>query len=678
VFSPLVTFAQQNQRHYVASPSQINEKASYVPPVVNHETELTTMGTPAVAPKGPVYNSNRITAVNAVQLGSASNVFTCLRNEQNQVVAVDSLDLIAFIHRSDLNIFGGSSGKLRYDVSIDGGTSFANDMGELNPNMQFVGRYPNLSAVNPAGNNNPLSAKLIFEANTLDGGASSFDGHVFGAAEIVTSGIPAVTENYAFQGQASYLPGGLCQSVPGVFYCVETNGDGSAPLDLIYVVRGIYNPGASDIQFMRKDTITPNHSLSFDGTATIVGPNIAFSPDGGTGWIAWLGDLAGGPDSTLLPVLVKSTDCGETWGTPIEVNLNLIPWIKDSLQTLWVDSTGAPASDGRASCGFDFDLTVDANGNPHLAVVIGSGIDYSFSSGLAKFLGDVTSNDGGATWDVNYIAPTLTFRTQVFGSSTTVTMDNNVQVARDEGGCNIFYAWADSDTSSANGVGFGESSNLAPNLRIAALNVASGNQTYPRLVTDGDIIWEGAVLFPMMAPIVTSDANGWKLPVVVATMAGGDPIAAATFWYLGNDARIENNSWCDANSMNLSWDFFSAPGFVSPCSITGTFCNSAPAQACATPVGTLSPSENGLVLDNAYPNPTSGLTVIGTSLPAATDLVLTLHNNLGQKVATIANGSFPAGKHQFDLNTTDLPAGIYFYRLVADGNAINKKLVVAH
>jgi hypothetical protein len=635
VLSPLVTTAQQ--RTTVVSPSQMTSH-SYVRPTLDAGT--TGSNSTVSVPKSHVQHANaKTSAVSPVQMGTASNVFTVLRQEQNQVVTVPHLDMVAFIHRNNGGVFGGSSGELRYDLSTDGGATFTNDLGSLTPLNTNASRYPNMSVYAPSTVTNPNDAKLIIAAPTLNS-APAWDGHISG---VVTAGQNSGTENYTFVGQGTYLQGGLCESSGGKFWHIESEGVSNLPGPNFKLYSGVFDPmgngGAGDINFTLASTISPNWELSYDQTEYYVGPNIAFSPDGQTGWIGFLGDLVGGSDTTLLPCFMKSTDGGATWGNPVEVDLNVIPWIADSLQTLWTDSLGNPASNGRATTGFDYDITVDGNGNPHIGVVIGTTAEgYAISSGLAKFLADVTSEDGGATWTVKYISPVLCFRTPAFGTSTTVTMDNSVQVARDEAGCNIFFAWADSDTTTANGIGFGQSSNDAPNLRIAGLNIANGWQTYPKLVTDGDLDWEGLALFPTMAPVVLTDpAGSWKLPIVLSSMQGTDPINPASFYYFGNDARIASDKWCAADSMNLSYDFFSAPNFASPCTHFVPFCGAV--------VGTTDPGANGVVLDNAYPNPTNGLTVIGTSLPAATDVVLSLHNNLGQQVMMIANGSFAAGKY---------------------------------
>jgi hypothetical protein len=391
-----------------------------------------------------------------------------------------------------------------------------------------------------------------------------------------------------------------------------------------------------------------------------------------TGWIGWLGDLQGGVDTTLAPCFIKSTDGGATWGAAVEYNLNSEAWVMDTLQSLWQDTSGAPASTGRATAAFDFDMTVDMNGNVHLAFVCGSGTStaapdpgYSIFSGLAKFLADVTTPDGGATWDIKYISPVLSFRTPDFGASTTVSLDNFPQISRSANGDFVFFSWADSDTAqftgNMNGTGFGESANLAPNLRIAGMNVTTGEQSYPQLVSDGDLIWEGRILFPTMAPIAIGDGSGcWNLPITIAEMPAGEPLNPTFFHYFGNDATVCSSSMCSPASMSLSWDAFAFAGATPPCAV-------------GVENGDLN---NNVVLGNAYPNPTSNEAVITFELPAINNITIDLVNVYGQQVAIVANGEFAAGAHKVTVSTDKLASGVYFYNLRTNDQVLSKKLVV--
>jgi hypothetical protein len=367
-----------------------------------------------------------------------------------------------------------------------------------------------------------------------------------------------------FLNAKSYLPGGLCEGRSGEFWMADFSYDGTSITDSFYIYKGSYNSNTHDVDWVRHTSIGPNYSKTFDGASRKVSANIAFSPTGSTGWAAFLGDLTGGSDSTYNPVFIKSSDGGATWGAPVEIDLRAIsfvgdyPGLKAELQALWVDGGGNPQGSGRPTCAFEFDITVDANGNPHMFVVVANTTNspsYNLSSGLAKVALDITSDDGGATWKAIKISPILTFRGE-FGTpdptdGSLIVMDNYPQISRTESGSHIFYSWVDSDTAV---VGYGERSNLAPNLRIAGLRIADSYQTCPRWVTNGDFIWDGKVLFPTMAPIVLTDnsaAADYKLPIVALEMLTNDQLNPCQMWYFGNDAILFEGDFASPAVLNL-------------------------------------------------------------------------------------------------------------------------------
>lgn len=158
-------------------------------------------------------------AVRPVRMGTASNAFTNLSPAQNLITASDALDTVVFIHNQDVNVWGGGgaeSDKLRYDRSVDGGRTFTADLGPLDQIYTRRARHPNIVLANPAGNADPLAARLVWSASTLDQTPSA-DGHVAGVSTIAANGQPVSTENYLFAGEPATLPAGLTPGLPGEF-----------------------------------------------------------------------------------------------------------------------------------------------------------------------------------------------------------------------------------------------------------------------------------------------------------------------------------------------------------------------------------------------------------------------------------------------------------------------------
>lgn len=71
-------------------------------------------------------------------------------------------------------------------------------------------------------------------------------------------------------------------------------------------------------------------------------------------------------------------------------------------------------------------------------------------------------------------------------------------------------------------------------------------------------------------------------------------------------------------------------------------------------------------LDDAYPNPFNPVTNIQFSLPVQSVVTLTVYNMLGQEVASLLNGvSMSEGTQIIPFDASDLPSGVYFYRITA-------------
>jgi hypothetical protein len=71
------------------------------------------------------------------------------------------------------------------------------------------------------------------------------------------------------------------------------------------------------------------------------------------------------------------------------------------------------------------------------------------------------------------------------------------------------------------------------------------------------------------------------------------------------------------------------------------------------------------VLSQNYPNPFNPGSTIQFDLPNASQVTLTVYDILGRNVETLVDGVRASGTHKVQFNPTNLPSGVYFYRIQA-------------
>ncbi|MBD3410811.1 MAG: alpha/beta fold hydrolase [Ignavibacteriales bacterium] len=77
-----------------------------------------------------------------------------------------------------------------------------------------------------------------------------------------------------------------------------------------------------------------------------------------------------------------------------------------------------------------------------------------------------------------------------------------------------------------------------------------------------------------------------------------------------------------------------------------------------------------------YPNPFNPVTQIEFSTPAPGRASLVVFNAIGEVVAKLLEGEIEAGTHAVSFDASDLPSGIYFYRLTAGSFTQVKKMTL--
>ena len=93
------------------------------------------------------------------------------------------------------------------------------------------------------------------------------------------------------------------------------------------------------------------------------------------------------------------------------------------------------------------------------------------------------------------------------------------------------------------------------------------------------------------------------------------------------------------------------------------------------------PALSDYQLHQNFPNPFNPSTTISFDLSKREIVQLSVFNNLGQKIRTLAAGAFTPGNHQVQWDGRDdlmqaVPAGLYYYRLQAGSYQTSRKMLL--
>ena len=473
-----------------------------------------------------------VNAISFVNLGSAGNILTVLNGACNVVAASDALSTVVFIHRNDPSIFGATVSQYRYDISKDKGSSFLNNVGNLNPTAdnQVGGincRYPMVALYNPTGNTVQDSVWAAYFGTWHNGAstADTWDGSCTGVFKL-NGDTSTWTEDYAVQNNANIgITASLCNGLPGEFWAVDFDDLGDAD-SILLVYKGVWNNSSKNVDWNIAHNLPL--PLTFDGAATFkIDPVIAFDPTGMNGWIATSADVIPNFNQVYEPIFYRTTDGGANWTGPFHVDMTSFPNI---MATMDPNGSGVPTT------GFDGDLVVDMHGNPHYGIVVGSGTAHSIESGLKLNVFDFSYNN--STWSATIVDSVQTFRgTVAVGSAGTYSTDNRLQLTISPTGDKVFFFWSDSDPLLTGG------DNSQPELWGKGLDV-NNNMWSPTInFTLNDVVWDPHLsgfpnYYPSVAPtsLRNSSNNATLAPVVVMrinqnTFSADDP---ATFYYFNN------------------------------------------------------------------------------------------------------------------------------------------------
>ena len=594
----------------------------------------------------PLVQHRSKVSVQDILIGNGPNAYGPLSGPWNNVSANEDLNAISFIHRSDAGMNGdNSSGSLRYDLSTDGGATFNSNIGPIwNPagTKPAPARYPQAVIYNPTGNTTVSNAYLVFQAPSLNGTNGSWGGLVQGSVELnsasnslsaiedSSSGMNRyiVPENYTIHGDKTF---GLSFRTP----------DGLPYTDTLIVMKGAFNTTNSNFDYTYQYLDLPM-GQDASGVAQTTAANIEFQPNSQTGFISVLGYDSSFVFGQLHPILMKTTDGGATWSAPTAVNLNALVEVdsnKTLLQIIQTRANGWTITD--LTTAFEQDMTVDANGNPHIILNIcpGStsitpdgnpGTPFSVFSGVNSIV-DVYSTDGGTSWECRLLGEPQSFRGD-FGS---ITCDNRPQVSRSADGTKVFFHWFDTDLDLWTGT-----ANDFPDLWMMGVDVTTNTAitSGPVDITSSDVVNSaGQITFGNIAPQTWDNGDGTYTSHLVTQ-------------------ELDPNTLSDLDP--TTYHYYPA------------------VYGGSTNVSIEEESLNAFSLEQNSPNPATDMTTVRMNVVKNAEYSVEVMNMLGQVVLAQELGNLAQGPTSFEMNVSDFQSGVYFYTVKSGALSQTKKMIV--
>ncbi|MCX6163855.1 MAG: T9SS type A sorting domain-containing protein [Ignavibacteriae bacterium] len=118
----------------------------------------------------------------------------------------------------------------------------------------------------------------------------------------------------------------------------------------------------------------------------------------------------------------------------------------------------------------------------------------------------------------------------------------------------------------------------------------------------------------------------------------------------------------------------SSSSFVPTTGQWGTFAARYGAVTGLEPVSNFTPSKFELMQN--YPNPFNPTTNIKYQISNACYVSMKVYDILGKEVATLVNANLKAGQYELQFNASNVPSGVYFYKIIAGNFTDVKKMLI--
>ena len=582
------------------------------------------------------------TAATFIPIGQAGNAYGFYNNSRTYLWADQDVNSVVFTHRMTGGTEVEGNSRIAYDVSTDGGATWATNVNvytPLGPGSTYpdaAGRYPQGGIINPTGNTDPANAFYTYYICTLDGSnADNWGGTAYGS-NVLNETDPSNPSQVNLTSSGDYIryvPEAFTVATGGVAWGLDPSIDWSSGSGE-YTGNVILGKGEiSGGEVVYEETL-------FEALAYLDGINdskVAFGPDGLTGYIMLMSDSESDPQpyTSYHPILYKTTDGGDSWSDAIHVELGGTDGM-ESVKNYWSDEimeevygAGFNRDEIYYNMGFQCDIIVDGKGNPHVTGIIALGtVDGWYPGEGTMATWHLYSDDGGTTWDGDALYDNIFLD----GLPAGLEMYNRPYAASTMDGHYLFFSWIDTDLD-------GAEENANPNIFVTGYD--SEDHTYNasgvQNVTAFSAYWFSA-FYGSMSQYVFGTLNGemWdcEIPFVFTEYTvPGDPASEMNFYYI--------------------------KGFNMP-----------------MPVGI--DSHEGLAdfaVSQNHPNPAVNNTSILVTTEKAGVINLRVNNILGQVVyqESVTNGALA---HTFNVNVSNLESGIYFYTIQIGESSITKKMLV--
>ncbi len=594
---------------------------------------------------GPVLQNKSSKSISSIGIGYSGNVYTSLVETQHSLTAHEGLNIIQLIHRAKVGDHAAiSSGDIMSTVSYDGGATWNSKLVISNATGKG-NRYPSGAIFNPTGNTVANQAYTVFAGPATDGTnwSNNFVGSMRLDSSFNSTQYKTAYGSLVRHGMVANSDGKA--HVIGSAYTSTAVGSGYAyNLDTLYLYTGNYNATNHNFDWTI-NTFKPSFVIESDGgeAATVYEFNMAWSADGVTGYYWTLGRMTATDTRGYMPLVWKTTNSGGTWTLMPIYDFSALTVITDELQPMKGTTQSRPYFNST-------DGVVDANGNLHLVSMIRAAssnhddsLGYSFyvaNSNLVNPIFDVYTTSAGS-WNALKLGDVYTIAVPAaesgFGTGSNAQgWDMRLQAGINAAGNKIFASWTDTDTSIATVGTAGLPLNLFPDLIVAAWDITN-DKRFPATNYSINTNFYGDIFYHYMAPQVFTNGETYTVHISELDITS-DPLNPVPHNYLSG-VTMSNS------------DFTSNIGF-----------NEVKNQK--------------VVVGQNRPNPFNGSTMVDVTLNGTQNVSIEVINVAGQKVWTRNYGIRTQGTHNFQINASDLNAGMYFYTVRVGEQSVTRKMIV--